>query len=214
MRKITEIAVILFMATVLFAGCMEFSDSIVLVELQEDGSAMVTIVFSNLSEKRNGKMLTRDELIESMRKECVDKGKASTAEERLIVCEANKSPEILGAPLPSDDRVDGYYTVHIKEAAKFLNDMSIKKGGITLPVELNKTESSLKLRTMSETVTDGVTSCTYMIRTPWPIKKTNADVVIGSHNLAIWNCTDDKEGLAVEIEAEKGSSAGADKESK
>lgn len=214
MIKITKIALILFIAAVLFAGCIEFSDSIILIELQEDGSAMLTVVFSNLSEKRNGKLLTRDELIESMRKECVDKGNASTAEERLIVCEADKSPEILGAPLPSDDRVDGYYTAHIKEAAKFLNDMSIKKGGVPLPVELDKTESSLKLRTMSETVSEGQKSCTYMIRTPWPIKKTNADVVIGSHNLAIWNCTDDKEGLAVEIEAEKGSSAGADKELK
>lgn len=214
MKNFIKYSVTFFVVLLACWGCMDFKDSLIHVEVLEDGSAMVTVVFSDLSEKLNGKILSRLELIESMRDECVRKGKESTSEQRLVVCEADSSPGVLGVSPPSDGRIDGYYTMHYKKATTFFEQMSTKKGGVPVPVEFEKTDSSFRLRTMSETVTEGLNSCTFMIQTPWPIKQANADVIIGGRNLAIWNCTDDKDGLAVELEAQKRIEPGAIKESK
>ncbi len=182
------------------SGCIEFKDILIHVQLQADGSVLTTVYASGLSEKRDDRTLPRAELIESLKAECVKKAQESSAEKLLVRCEPDRGPSFLGDRNKSSKQVDGYYTWHYAKAVDFFQEMEASKAEGAAPGELTFTKTNVRIRSTAD-VGGKEKSCTMMIQSPWPITKTNADVLIGSHHLAVWNCTGKEGKLPIVLEA-------------
>lgn len=197
-------AMIVFgLVCLLLPACLEYQDVVYLIQIQDDGSAVATVAWQGLSDEKDGKALSRSAIIQQLKEDCLEEADEELKPTR---CEVDAMPEVFGALIKpvkrSKDTVDAYKSYQLKDAKVIFNKLAFGPENEKSSVKYIKEQGSLLIQTEMAVYSKIGKSCTLAIQSPYPITGTNAEVVLGGHNLALWNCQkDSKIGLPVELAA-------------
>jgi len=210
-------ALLAFMALAL-GSCFTADEFLFLVQLHEDGSATVSILATNLSGKVNvnplsgpdtkkeERPMTRDELLEEVADHCANEIKENDDAKKVTRCGTDVPAELFGSfimtPQVSKDRVDAFETIEYADALTYFTQIAKTHNDDQKTVIYNHTPDSYVVGGLLEAV-PGAKAGSFMIQSPWPIAKTNADVVFHRYNIAVWNTRQSPESIWIELQSAK-----------
>ncbi|MDP8257717.1 MAG: hypothetical protein P9M14_18375 [Candidatus Alcyoniella australis] len=188
----------------LLAGCFDTQELITLIQINADGSADVTLIAIGLSYEKDKQPMGHAQLLTKVDQTCVEMKQDDTPEKNLVSCGRGLPDDVFGprlsAPPASADQVDGHYTLHYAKAQRALAEMALNDQNHK-PVQLqySQADGELSLKVYIES-SAGKQGGTIIVRAPWPIVASNADLLIRRNNLALWNAQRSVQGKGLMLE--------------
>lgn len=201
-------------AFTVFAGllsCYETDDFVQIIRIFPDNTAIVTHMGANVVYKNDaGELLSGTAVLQQAQKDCEKLRTKPEGGDRYVDCGTGNLPELFGSVIKraqTPEGIDGHFTLLKPDADKYFDDLAERKDNKPVRKKFTLTPASLEIELQMPPgpIFDAKKSCVLMIQSPWPIVKTNADVVFSAYNTAAWNCSrkDTHPSILITLESRK-----------